>query len=102
MYDKITPTDQFAEFASGLSSVSAAFDELANSSASIKDNPAIKALATGMMILNSVMSLKATSSPWEFVAAAIAVAATTISFITSLSSQKFALGGIVSPAATGD
>jgi hypothetical protein len=89
-------------FASNLEKVSGALDMISGSSDSIRDNPAIKALAFSLQLLSAVSTLKTCVTPWDYIAAIAGIAASTISFVSSMKDQKFAVGGIAAPAVVGD
>jgi hypothetical protein len=91
------------EFGTAIGGLSSALDILASSSDAIKDNPAIRILASGLMVLAAVQQLMKVKGGWiEYVIAAASLAAAGISFASSMANAKFATGGIVKPAPVGD
>jgi hypothetical protein len=103
-YDSIFDPTGIEAFSSTIDGLSTALDTLASSSDAISDNPAIRALASSLLILSSVSALlNIKSGNWiEYVVASASVAAAVIGFVTSMSGAKFATGGIVKPAPVGD
>jgi hypothetical protein len=77
---------------------------LANSVDGISDNPAIKALAFSLHLLAGAAAIASAKTWPEYIIASAAVAASIISFASSIKGQSFAGGGIVgpAPAAVGD
>jgi hypothetical protein len=104
MYDEQFKPDKIITFSDAIGGLSSALDILSSSSSAIKDNPAIKALAGSLMILNAIQQVGKATSWIEYVIALASVAAATISFATSMSSadSKYAVGGLVAPAKGGD
>jgi hypothetical protein len=94
-----TGIQRFQEAVDGLSQ---ALDILSSASSEIKDNPAIRVLAFSLQLLAAVKAISTATNWIEYIVATASVAAATISFVSSMKAQKFATGGIVQPAATGD
>jgi hypothetical protein len=65
VYNKIFDADGAKAYENALGTVSDAFDMIANSAQAIKDNPAIKALATSIMILNAVQAFQPPSAYFQ-------------------------------------
>jgi hypothetical protein len=101
--DELQDPSGFNKTAEGIEQLAGGFDALASSIEGVSDNPALKALAFSMHLLNGVKSIAAAAgNPWSFIAATASVMASIITFASSMKSQSFATGGIVAPATVGD
>lgn len=87
---------KLGESGKGLEDLVSGLGEVANAAGAISDNPAIRALASSLMILQGVQKLASATTWVEYVAGGISVAAAVASMASTFSNMsKFAGGGIV-------
>jgi hypothetical protein len=86
---------QTDNFNSSISSLSSSLSVLSSELGGMSDNPGIRALASSLAILSAIKAISTATTWYEYIAAGVAVTASTVSMFNALSGKKFAGGGIV-------